>query len=99
MWEVNRNSKLTVASSNARQRIIAHLQERYSYSLRRSQEVLVYFIYSLFNIFRMDRYERVEKSTATLGEGTYGVVYKARDKQSNKFVALKVTKHHQILPA
>ena len=38
----------------------------------------------------MDRYERVEKSTATLGEGTYGVVYKARDKQSNKFVALKV---------
>jgi serine/threonine protein kinase len=37
----------------------------------------------------MDRYERVEKNTQ-LGEGTYGVVYKARDRQSNKFVALKV---------
>jgi cyclin-dependent kinase 2 len=31
------------------------------------------------------RYDLVEK----LGEGTYGVVYKARDKINNQFVAMK----------
>jgi len=31
------------------------------------------------------KYEKIEK----LGEGTYGVVYKARDKTTNKFLALK----------
>ena len=30
-------------------------------------------------------YERIEK----VGEGTYGVVYKARNKESNEMVALK----------
>jgi serine/threonine protein kinase len=34
----------------------------------------------------MDRYQKFEKS----GVGTYGVVYKAKDKQTNDFVALKV---------
>jgi len=31
------------------------------------------------------KYQKIEK----LGEGTYGVVYKARDKTSDKFYALK----------
>ena len=34
---------------------------------------------------RMDGFERLEK----IGEGTYGVVYKARFKESGKMVALK----------
>lgn len=35
----------------------------------------------------MERYQKVEKSG--MGEGTYGVVYKAKDLQTNEFVALK----------
>lgn len=38
----------------------------------------------------MDRYQKIEKA-GTLGEGTYGVVYKARDKHTNEIVALKVS--------
>jgi cyclin-dependent kinase len=33
----------------------------------------------------MDKYQKIEK----LGEGTYGIVYKAQNKESNTFVALK----------
>lgn len=33
----------------------------------------------------MERYQRIEK----IGEGTYGVVYKAKDKTTNELVALK----------
>ncbi len=33
----------------------------------------------------MERYQKLEK----IGEGTYGVVYKAKDKKSGKIVALK----------
>ncbi|PRQ56189.1 putative protein-serine/threonine kinase CMGC-CDK-Pl family [Rosa chinensis] len=33
----------------------------------------------------MDKYEKVEK----IGEGTYGVVYKARDRLTNETIALK----------
>jgi serine/threonine protein kinase len=36
----------------------------------------------------MDRYVKFEKS-GSCGEGTYGVVYKARDKQTDLFVAMK----------
>lgn len=36
----------------------------------------------------MDRYEKLEK----IGEGTYGKVYKARDKETGKLVALKKTR-------
>jgi hypothetical protein len=36
----------------------------------------------------MDQYEKLEK----IGEGTYGKVYKARDKASGKLVALKKTR-------
>ena len=32
-----------------------------------------------------DRYEKLEK----IGEGTYGVVYKAKDKETGQIVALK----------
>lgn len=35
------------------------------------------------------RYQKVEKAGANLGEGTYGVVYKARDNVTNEIVALK----------
>ena len=37
----------------------------------------------------MDRYQKIEKN-GQVGEGTYGVVYKAKDKQTNDIVALKV---------
>lgn len=33
----------------------------------------------------MERYQRISK----IGEGTYGVVYKARDKLTNDIVAVK----------
>lgn len=36
----------------------------------------------------MERYERVEK----IGEGTYGTVYKARDKDNGEIVALKIVR-------
>ena len=34
---------------------------------------------------KMESFERVEK----IGEGTYGIVYKAREKTTGKLVALK----------
>ncbi|KAL4319766.1 hypothetical protein GQ457_18G000400 [Hibiscus cannabinus] len=43
-----------------------------------------YFIL-LFWGLHMDQYEKVEK----IGEGTYGVVYKARDRVTNETIALK----------
>jgi serine/threonine protein kinase len=36
----------------------------------------------------MENYEKIEK----IGEGTYGKVYKARDKSTGKLVALKKTR-------
>lgn len=36
----------------------------------------------------MENYEKIEK----IGEGTYGKVYKARDKTTGKLVALKKTR-------
>ena len=37
------------------------------------------------NVLLLMQYEKVEK----IGEGTYGVVYKARDKVTNETIALK----------
>jgi serine/threonine protein kinase len=36
----------------------------------------------------MERYQRIEKG-GSIGEGTYGVVYKSMDLQTNTVVALK----------
>ncbi len=46
-----------------------------------------YFYYILFKLMnnKKEKYEKIEK----IGEGTYGVVYKAVDNKSNEFVALK----------
>ena len=37
----------------------------------------------------MERFQKIEKN-GNMGEGTYGVVYKAKDKLTDKFVAMKV---------
>jgi serine/threonine protein kinase len=37
---------------------------------------------------KVDNYERIE----SIGEGTYGVVYKARDRETKQVVALKKIK-------
>ncbi len=37
---------------------------------------------------KVDNYERIE----SIGEGTYGVVFKARDRETKKIVALKKIK-------
>lgn len=46
------------------------------------------FIIFKFELRWMDSYERLE----SIGEGTYGVVYRARDRNTKEFVALKKIK-------
>jgi serine/threonine protein kinase len=40
----------------------------------------------------MENYVIIEKEGKNSGEGTYGVVYKAKDKRTGGFVVLKVSK-------
>lgn len=48
----------------------------------------------------MDRYQKIEKGGGgNLGEGTYGVVYKAKDRQTEEIVALKVRQRREGLSA
>lgn len=45
----------------------------------------------IFHLLTLNfRYEKDEKLGKNLGEGTYGVVYRAKDKQTGEYVALKV---------
>ena len=46
------------------------------------------FIIFKFELRWMDNYERLE----SVGEGTYGVVYRARDRNTKELVALKKIK-------
>lgn len=46
------------------------------------------FIIFKFELRWMDSYERLE----SIGEGTYGVVYRARDRNTKELVALKKIK-------
>lgn len=39
----------------------------------------------------MERYQKFEKNAPPCGVGTYGEVYKAIDRQTNGFVAMKVS--------
>ncbi|UYV84930.1 CDK2 [Cordylochernes scorpioides] len=41
--------------------------------------------YQIYQIFKMEYIKKIEK----IGEGTYGVVYKAKDILTNKLIALK----------
>lgn len=46
------------------------------------------FIIFKFELRWMDNFERLE----SIGEGTYGVVYRARDRNTKDFVAIKKIK-------
>lgn len=47
-----------------------------------------FFCYDKTKVLLMENFSRVEK----IGEGTYGVVYKARDRVTGKEIALKKIK-------
>lgn len=56
-----------------------HIRSSIIFSLSKSQRA------SILTIVIMERYQKMEK----IGEGTYGVVYKAKDRVSGEIIALK----------
>lgn len=48
-------------------------------------------LHPLASFIMMERYTKQEKA----GQGTYGVVYKSWDNETNEFVALKVSKRER----
>ena len=77
-WHLRTNTNTNVSCRRYHQSASELFLLLYSTEARSNRSIYV----------KMDRYQKIEKNAA-VGEGTYGVVYKAKDKQTDSFVALK----------